>query len=187
MEWKLLRKDTTDAALSIIRIWRMFVYAHEVMKSGDKSKSYFWSNLERRRERIGYLWWDNVKQKIMSGRILSFTIYDLHQTYITFIWDFFMARWERSKCRKKNGIFFNCEDKMELWYFLGSWWKWKFSGTGLWGGDWEGLGGQQDKRDLREERGVLRAIGTGKDATQEQGDGEKGRLGVKDYINQVCV
>lgn len=69
MEWKLLRKDTIDAALSILRIWRMFVYAHEVKKSGDKTKSYFWLNLERRRERIGYLWWDNVKQKIMSGRI----------------------------------------------------------------------------------------------------------------------
>lgn len=118
MEWKLLRKDTTDAALSIIRIWRMFVYAHEVMKSGDKSKSYFWSNLERRRERIGYLWWDNVKQKIMSGRILSFTIYDLHQTYITFIWDFFMARWERSKCRKKMEFFSTVKTK---WNYDTSW------------------------------------------------------------------
>lgn len=49
------------------------------------------------------------------------------------------------------------------------------------------MGGQQDTRDLREERGVLRAIGAGKDVTQEQGDGEMSRLGVKDYINQVCV
>lgn len=93
-----------------------------------------------------------------------------------------MARWERSNGRK-NGILFNCEDKVELRYFLESWWKWKVLGMELWGGDWEGLREQQDTRDLGEEWGILRAVGTGKNVTQEQGDGEEGRLGVKDYIN----
>lgn len=45
------------------------------------------------------------------------------------------------------------------------------------------MGEQQDTRDLREERGILRVVGTGKNVTQEQGDGEEGRLGVKGYIN----
>lgn len=62
----------------------MCIYGYEAKKAGGKTKSNFCQKLDRGKERVGYLWPANIKQKFMSGGILYPTVHDLHLTDTAF-------------------------------------------------------------------------------------------------------